>query len=81
MNNERIILNMKEQKIHKILTMLINGKITTSEAARLTGLSERQIYRKKKAFKISGISSIPHKNRNRPTGRGYSSSFKHSIID
>ena len=32
MNNERIMLNMKEQKIHKILTMLIDGNIKTSEA-------------------------------------------------
>lgn len=72
---------MKEQKIHKILTMLIDGNIKTSEVARLTGLSERQIYRKKKAFNISGISSIPHKSRYRPSGRGYSPTFKRSIID
>ena len=81
MNNERIILTMKEQKIHKILIELVNNDIKVSDAARITGLSERQIYRKKKDFKVSGVSSIPHKSRNRPTGKGYSSIFKQSIID
>lgn len=81
MNNERIILTMKEQKIHKILIKLVNNDIKVSDAARITGLSERQIYRKKKDFKVSGVSSIPHKSRNRPTGKGYSSIFKQSIID
>lgn len=48
MNNERVILTMKEQRINNILVKLIVGEIKTTEASRLTGLSERQIYRKKK---------------------------------
>ena len=49
---------MKEQRINDILVKLIAGEIKTSDASRLTGLSERQIYRKKKAYKILGIESI-----------------------
>lgn len=70
MNTERITLTMKEQKMNDILVKLISGEIKTSEASRLTGLSERQIYRKKKAYKDLGVQSIPHKSRNKPTGKG-----------
>lgn len=72
---------MKEQRMNDILVKLIAGEIKTSNAARLTGLSERQIYRKKKAYIQFGINSIPHKNRNRSTGRGYSNHFKDIIVN
>lgn len=65
MNNERITLTMKEQRINDILVKLISDEIKTSDAVRLTGLSERQIYRKKKAYKEYGIASIPHQNKNK----------------
>lgn len=81
MNNERITLTMKEQRINDILVKLISGEIKTADAVRLTGLSERQIYRKKKAYKECGISSIPHKSRYRSTGRGYSIQFKEFIVN
>ena len=80
MNNERITLTMKEQRINDILVKLIAKEITTNDAIRLTGLSERQIYRKKKAYKENGIKSIPHKNKNRNTGRGYSKELKIKIL-
>lgn len=80
MNNERITLNMKEQRMNDILVKLIDGEIKISDAMRLTGLSERQIYRKKQAYKQFGIASIPHKNRNKSTGRGYSDTLKELII-
>jgi len=81
MNNERITLTMKEQKINNIMVKLISDEIKIREAMRLTGLSERQIYRKKKAYKENGISSIPHKNRNRSTGRGFSNDLKNKIVN
>lgn len=81
MNTERITLTMKEQKMNDILVKLICGEIKTSEDSRLTGLSERQIYRKKKAYKELGVQSIPHKSRNKPTGKGYSNKLKDKIIN
>ena len=80
MNNERITLTMKEQRLNNIMVKLISGEITISDAMRLTGLSERQVYRKKKAYKKYGIASIPHKSKNKPSGRGYSSEFKNKIV-
>lgn len=48
MNNERITLNMKETRINDILVKLISNEISINDAVRLSGLSERQIYRKRK---------------------------------
>ena len=79
--NERITLNMKEQRINNILVKLLAHEINISDASRLTGLSERQIYRKKKAYLKDGIKSIPHKSRNRPTHRGYKEELKNKIIN
>ena len=79
MNNERITLTMKEQKINDVLVKLIAKEINISDASRLTGLSKRQIYRKKKSYKELGIKSIPHKNKS--TGRGYTKELKDTILN
>ena len=81
MNDERITLTMKEQRINDILVKLISGEIKTIDAVRLTGLSERQIYRKKKAYKENGIASIPHQSKNKSNGKGYSNELKDMIVN
>lgn len=80
MNNERITLTMKEQRINNIMVKLISKEISMSDAIRLTGLTERQLYRKKKAYIENGINSIPHKSRGKPNGKGYSKEFKDEIV-
>lgn len=79
--NERITLTMKEQRMNDIMVRLIAKEISIYDAMRLTGLSERQIYRKKNDYKKDGIQSIPHKNRGRSTGRGYSNELKDRILN
>ena len=82
MNVEGMItLNKEEQRLNDIITKLIGKEIDIKQACRLTGLSERQIYRKKKAYKIEGIKSIPHKLKLNPSKKGYDSFFKDSIIN
>ena len=45
-----ITLTMKEQRMNDIMVKLIGKQIDINQAIRLTGLSERQLYRKKKAY-------------------------------
>lgn len=80
MNNERITLTMKEQKINDIIFKLVSKEIKIADAMRLTGLSERQIYRKKKAYIQDGIKSIPHKLRGKSNGKGYGLELKEEIL-
>lgn len=49
--NEKIILTMKEEKTTNIMVKLLAREISINDATRLTRLSERQIYRKKKHYK------------------------------
>ena len=78
---ESITLTMNEQKVATVLQQLIDGKTTNKAAARVLGLSVRQIQRKKKDYLIHGIASVPHKSRGKPTNKGYSPEFKENIID
>lgn len=71
---------MKEQRINNIIVKLLAGEIKITDAVRLSGLSERQIYRKKKDYILNGISSIPHKSKNIPNGKGYSKEFKDKVL-
>ena len=59
MNNERITLTMKEQRTNDIMVKLISKELTMSDAIRLTGLSERQLYRKKKNYIIKYTTRVP----------------------
>lgn len=75
-----IILNDKEQRLNNIIIKFISKEIDIKQACRLTGLSERQIYRKQKAYKDFGIKSIPHGLKINPSKKGYSFSLKNKII-
>ena len=78
---ESITLTMNEQRVATVLQQLIDGKATNKDAARVLGLSVRQVQRKKKRYLAFGISSVPHKSRGKPTSRGYSLEFKENIVD
>jgi hypothetical protein len=81
MNNERITLTMKEQRTNDIMVKLISKKISMNDAIRLTGLSERQLYRKKKGYLKNGIYSIPHKSRGKPNGKGLPALVSHRSMN
>lgn len=76
----KLILNMKEQRLNDIIIKLISKELKISQACRLTGLSERQLYRKQKAYKEKGIISIPHALKFNPSKVGYSNGLKNQIL-
>ena len=75
-----ITITMKEMKTINVLQQLIDDKIDNNQAARELGLTIRQIQRKKKNFKLHGPKSVIHKNKGKPSGRGYPSSLKEEIV-
>lgn len=75
-----IILNKKEQRLNDIIIKFICKEIDINQTCRLTGLSQRQIYRKKKAYIEKGIESIPHGLKLNPSKKGYSKDFKDYIV-
>lgn len=75
-----ITLTKQEQRTNDIIIKLIAKQIKITDACRLLGLTERQVYRKKKDYILKGISSIPHKSRNKSTNNGYSNILKKNIL-
>lgn len=75
-----ITLDKEEQRLNDIIIKFISKEINIKQACRLTGLSERQIYRKQKAYKERGIASIPHGLKLKPSKKGYSPELKHKIL-
>ena len=75
-----ITLTMKEQRLNDIIVKFISKEIDIKQVQRLTGLSERQIYRKKKAYLEKGVESIPHGLKLNPSKKGYPKKLKDKII-
>lgn len=75
-----ITLTKKEQRINDVMVKLISKEFRTSDAVRLLGLSERQVYRKKRNFIKSGISSVVHKNKGRASNKKLLPSFIERIL-
>ena len=59
---KRVILSMKELKRLKVVTEIEAGRITGSEAARVLGLSLRQVRRIVAAYRKEGAASLAHGN-------------------
>lgn len=76
-----ITLNKEEQRLNEIIVKFISKEIDVKQTSRLTGLSERQIYRKQRAYKEKGIQSIVHGLKINPSKKGYDDEFKKRIIN
>jgi transposase len=66
---EKVTLTLKEQKRLKVLNEVEAGRMTMGEAAELLGVSERQVYRLKKAYREKEAAGLAHGNRGKPSPR------------
>src|SRR3970040_987406 len=64
-----------------ILTKRRGGEVTTAEAAALLGLSERQVWRLRRAFERDGPAALVHGNRGRPSSRRLAEPVRDRIIE
>lgn len=62
-NEVHYLMSQKQLNRYVVVDKLIDGLISTAEAARTLGLSERQILRLKKGVQEQGVSSLVHKNK------------------
>ena len=74
---------MKEQNRAAILSKLAKSrdrKVTTPMVAESMGLSERQVFRLRARYKVSGILGLAHGNRGRPSFRKMSEKMEERIV-
>ena len=61
-------LNNREQRRCEILSRFSAGSVTSGEAARLLGVTVRQVRRLRTAFRLDGMASAVHGNKGRQPG-------------
>ena len=64
-----IIMNRKELEQVKIFEKLLTQSITQNDAATTLGISNRQVRRKLKKYRLLGAASLAHQNRGKPSKR------------
>src|SRR6266576_1882577 len=78
---ETITMTSRDQRRAWILTKLLVGEVTTAEAAALLGLSERQVWRLRRAFERDGPAALVHGNRGRPSSRRLAEPVRAQIVE
>ncbi len=74
-------MTSKAQRRAWVLTRVLKRELTMTEAARMAGLSERQLWRLRSAFERDGPAGLVHGNRGRPSGRRIEASLVERVVE
>lgn len=74
-------MSIEEQRRAMVLTRVVAGSLSMTEAATLLGLSERSIWRLKRCFLADGPAGLVHGNRGRPPARRLDDAVRARIVD
>lgn len=75
-----IILSQPEQSRLLVLNALNRGDLKMADAARLLGLSVRQVRRLRRAYRLRGAAALAHGNRGRPSPRRLPDPLRQRIV-
>jgi transposase len=78
---ETITMTQAEQQRTIVLTKVLVGELTISEAATLLKRSERQVWRLKSMFERAGPAALVHGNRGRASPRRLADDIRHRIVE
>ncbi len=77
---EHLLMSRKELSRKSVVELVQSGKITLLEASERMGLSYRQTLRVYARFVAEGDAGLVHRSRGHPSNRGYSLSFRESVL-
>jgi len=78
---ETLAMSKKETSRIRVLEEIVLQTLTYKKGSEILGLSERQLYRIVKRFKIEGYSGIIHRSRGKPSNHGYPEEIKTEVIE
>src|SRR5438270_12094449 len=78
---DRIPMSQRERDVLKIMHAVLKGDRTQAEAARLLGLSTRQVRRIQRKLEATGDEAVVHGLRGRPSNHRPDPSLKRSVWD
>lgn len=73
-------MTSRDQQRALIVTELVAGAVSISEAATLLGLSERQVWRLRTRFLSQGPAALVHGNRGRPSARRVAEPLRARVV-
>ena len=73
-------MTAREQQRTRILTRVLEGRLTMAEGATLLNLSERQLWRLRRALDDDGPAGLVHGNRGRPSPRRTDPAVRSAIL-
>jgi DNA-binding CsgD family transcriptional regulator len=80
MQGDRISMSQRERDVLKVMSLVLSGKRTQIEAARLLGRSVRQVRRIERRLESQGDAAVVHRLRGRPSNRRIDASQRHRVI-
>jgi transposase len=80
MEKDRIEMSQRERDVLKVMSLVLNGKRGQVEAARLLGISPRQVRRLQRRLATEGDGAVMHGLRGRPSNRRLTAVFKQQVL-
>ena len=80
MSEARISMSQRERDVLKVMTPVLRGDRTQSEAARLLGRSVRTVRRMQRRLESKGDAGVIHGLRGRESNHGSCSSFRAEVV-
>ena len=80
MEKDRIEMSQRERDVLKVMSLVIKGERTQSEAARLLKRSERQVRRLQRRLEGEGDGGVVHRLRGRPSNRALDEAVRSEVL-
>jgi hypothetical protein len=77
---DRIAMSQRERDLLKVMGPVLQGQRTQGEAARLAGLSVRQIRRIQRKLEAQGDAALVHGLRGKPSNRRFEAGFRRKVV-
>jgi transposase len=76
------VLVVSEKELGRIDTLqrIVERRLTCTAAAKLLGLSRRQVHRLLSAYRAQGASALVSKRRGQPSNRRYPAELRHKVL-
>jgi transposase len=81
MQGDRISMSQRERDVLKVMSLVLSGKRTQMEAARLLVRSVRQVRRIERRLESQGDAAVVHRLRGRPSNRRIDASQRHRVME
>src|SRR3954463_6035281 len=78
---ETITMTAREQRRAMVVSRVLSGELTMAEGRTALGVSERQLWRFRAAFRAEGPAGLVHPNRGRPSAQRIETERRVRIVE